>query len=100
MSLNPVTVVRIYLSEEEKSLQSVLNYLHDEAKVRGVTVFRGVSGYGQNREIHNSHLVDVSFNLPLVIEFFDGGNKTQDAIDHLHTMVKPEHIISWQANCY
>ena len=40
-----VTMVRIYLTEAEKMLDTVLKRLHDWEKVRGVTVFRGISGF-------------------------------------------------------
>ena len=42
MKTTQVTVVRIYLSEKEGQLESLLRRLHDWEKVRGVTVFRGI----------------------------------------------------------
>ena len=46
MNSKGVTVVRVYLHESESLPQRLLDYLHDEAGVRGVTVFRGVTGFG------------------------------------------------------
>lgn len=71
-----VTVVRIYLSEADhghrKSLmQEILNILHDQHKVKGVTVFRGIAGFGQGGEIHAADVLRLMVDLPLVIEFFD-----------------------------
>jgi hypothetical protein len=37
-----VTMVRIYLTEGQHQLDPLLAKLHDEEKVRGVTVFRGI----------------------------------------------------------
>ena len=39
-----VTMVRIYLTESQRILDTLLKQLHDEEKVMGVTVFRGISG--------------------------------------------------------
>ena len=47
MKFSDVTMVRIYLTETAKLLKKLLAKLHDEEKVRGVTVFRGISGFGR-----------------------------------------------------
>ena len=36
-----VTMVRIYLHEAKAHMEELLQYLHDDSKVHGVTVFRG-----------------------------------------------------------
>ena len=41
-----VTVVRIYLHEREPRLKNIMQVLHDELHVRGVTAFRGIAGFG------------------------------------------------------
>jgi PII-like signaling protein len=71
MKHSDVTVVRIYLTEGEKLMKTLLAKLHDEEKVRGVTVFRGISGFGRSGVVHSSTLLDLSLDLPVVIEFFD-----------------------------
>lgn len=88
-------MVRVYIMEAEKQLKAILSYLHDTAKVRGVTVFRGISGFGKSREMHSSTLIDLSLNLPIAIEFFDSKERTVDIIKHLNTLVEPGHIASW-----
>ncbi|MCL5260706.1 MAG: DUF190 domain-containing protein [Gammaproteobacteria bacterium] len=92
-----VTVVRVYITESSHLLGKLVNYLKDDAKVRGVTVFRGISGYGDDKKLHAASLVDLSLNLPLVIEFFDNKNKITAVIKKLNTILKPEHIIFWNA---
>jgi PII-like signaling protein len=52
MNETEVIVVRIYLHEAKAHLAELLQYLHDESKVRGVTVFRGITGFGSSGEIH------------------------------------------------
>ncbi len=39
-----VLVVRVYLTEGEKLLKQILSDLHDDHRVQGVTVFRGIAG--------------------------------------------------------
>lgn len=92
-----VTVVRVYLSEGDQLLKPLMAKLHDEEGVRGVTVFRGVSGFGQDGKIHSSSLLDLATDLPMVIEFFDEPAKVNSIIDHLNQVVKPGHIVSWSA---
>ncbi len=90
-----MTMVRVYVLEAEKHMQSIVSYLHDTVKVRGVTVFRGITGFGRSGEIHSSHLMDLSLNLPIVVEFFDTKARVDDAIQYLNTFVEPGHITSW-----
>ncbi|EKE01082.1 MAG: hypothetical protein ACD_21C00223G0003 [uncultured bacterium] len=97
INVTNVTVVRVYITETSKLLEKVFSYLKDEAKVRGVTVFRAISGYGDNKKTHTASLVDLSLDLPLVIEFFDEKDKTVPIIEHLNSILKPEHIIFWDA---
>ncbi len=93
-----VTMVRVYLTEERAHLSKLIKRLNDEHRVRGVTVFRGVAGFGQSGEIHSSSLLDVSLDLPVVIEFFDEAEKAAVVIEELYTIVGSGHIISWLAN--
>lgn len=92
-----VTMVRVYLTEADRLLKKVLSRLHDEEKVRGVTVFRGVSGFGKSGAVHSAGLLDLSSDLPVVVEFFDEPGKVAEIIDHLNTLVGTGHIVSWPA---
>ena len=89
------TMVRIYTTESAHKLEPVLSFLHDEAKVRGVTVLRGVSGFGKSGKMHESHIVDLSFDLPLVVEFFDDTEKVQSALSKLESYISPDHVVTW-----
>ena len=93
-SLNMV-MVRIYLTEENAHLETLLTFLHDVEKVKGVTVYRAIEGYGDSGRIHKSSLIDLSMNLPIVMEFFDEPEKIDDIISHLENNFKPGHIVSW-----
>ncbi len=97
MRHSDVTLVRIYLTEAEKTLKTLLAKLHDEEKVRGVTVFRGVSGFGRSGKVHSSTLLDLSLDLPVVVEFFDEPAKVNRILSHLKDILPPGHVVSWPA---
>ncbi len=92
-----VTMVRVYLSEERAHLSRLLKRLNDEHRVRGVTAFRGIAGFGQSGALYSSSLLDISLDLPVVIEFFDTAEKTAVLMDELYAVVGPGHIVSWTA---
>jgi len=97
MISSDVTVVRIYLHEAKAHIDELLGYLHDESKVHGVTVFRGITGFGSSGKYHSSTLIDMSLDLPVVVEFFDAPDKVETIIEHLHSQIKPGHIVYWSA---
>ena len=70
---------------------------HDEERVRGVTAFRGIAGFGASGKVHSSTLLDMSLNLPLVVEFFDEPEKVDRILEHLTKRRLPGHIVSWSA---
>lgn len=90
-----VTFVRIYLTEGEGRMQGLLQRLHDEEKVQGVTVFRGICGFGKSGKLHSSSLLDMSLDLPLVIEFYDVPSKVDTILEHIRHDIEPGHIVSW-----
>ncbi len=91
-----VTLVRIYLSEADHKLDALMQRLHDEEHVRGVTVFRGITGFGDGGQVHGSSLLDLSLDLPLVVEFYDQPERIETILDGLSDLVKPRHVISWE----
>ncbi len=92
-----VTVVRIYCTEGEGRLKDLLSRLHDDYRVRGVTVFRGIAGFGVSGELHSSSLLDISLDLPQVIEFFDKTEKIAEILAELANTFEPGHVLSWNA---
>ena len=93
-----VTVVRVFLTEGKGQMEYLIKQLHDDYNIRGVTVFRGVSGFGQSGKLHESTLLDLSLDLPVVLEFFDTPEKIQPVIEELNNTLKPGHYVYWSAN--
>ncbi|HQU15664.1 MAG: hypothetical protein B7Z66_10610 [Chromatiales bacterium 21-64-14] len=92
-----VTMVRIYITEGNGKMEQLLKQLHDVEKVRGATVYRAVTGFGQSGRMHSSTLLDMSLDLPLVLEFFDEPQRAATIQEHLATVIKPGHMVSWPA---
>ena len=92
-----VTMVRIYITEGQHQFQRLMSLLHDEEKVCGVTAFRGIAGFGKSGTLHSSSLIDVSLDLPLVLEFFDHPEKVERVLKDLNKIIEPGHIVSWPA---
>ncbi len=98
MKTEAITMVRIYLTESESKLQALIKRLHDWEHIRGLTVFRGISGFGSSGVVHTSALVDLSLDLPVVIEFFDIPERIETTLSHLSEMADPGHIVTWPAS--
>lgn len=90
-------MVRIYLSERDKNFKPLLEHLHDQDHVRGVTVFRGIAGFGDSGVLHASGLMDLSLDLPLVVEFCDEASRVEQTLDYLNRVIKPGHVVTWSA---
>jgi PII-like signaling protein len=71
----PAKQLRIYIGEADKwhgrpLVEELVQRLRAEG-VAGVTVLRGVEGFGANTHIHKARLVELSADLPLVLEVVD-----------------------------
>lgn len=97
MSVKEVTIARIYTLEGHDQLNQALDILRDEEKIYGVTIIRGIVGFGENRKVHTSSLLTLSLELPLIIEFYDEPEKVEKAIQILKSRLDFKHIVSWSA---
>lgn len=99
-----ITVVRIYLKESDQGrkkslMEEILNILQDQHKMHGVTVFRGIAGFGSRGAVHSADLLRLMVDLPLVIEFYDRSVVADAAIALLSDLVPAGHIVRWRATC-
>ncbi|QWF70137.1 DUF190 domain-containing protein [Methylomonas paludis] len=100
MATKTVTIVRVYLREGENLLSDLLKFLHDEVQVSGVTVVRGIAGFGADGKLHLSSLSDLSLDLPLIVEFYDTPERISPILQALESQPGITHVISWQSTCY
>jgi uncharacterized protein len=97
MNMVDITMVRVYLAEGRSDLSKVEKWLQKEAGVKGYTVFRGIAGVGSDGKKHTASLLDLSSELPIVIEFFDIPERIDSILENLQKIVKAERIVSWSA---
>ncbi len=76
-------LVRIFVGESDKHHhaplhRALLERLRAEG-FAGATVFHGIAGFGARSVIHTSHILDLSTDLPVVIEVVDD----QEHVDKL-----------------
>src|SRR5204863_8646253 len=76
-------MVRIFFGESDRwkhrPLEAALLERLRKEGFAGATVFRGTSGFGANSVIHTTHLLELSSDLPVVIEVVD----TEEHVERL-----------------
>jgi uncharacterized protein len=85
------TLLRIFISEQDKYQHKplylqILNTLRQE-KIAGATVLRAIAGFGAKSHIHSASILDISNNLPLVIEAVDTESSIQQVLPKLDEMI-------------
>ena len=50
-------------------------------------MLRGVQGFGANSVVHRTALLEMSSDLPIVVEIVDSEAKIKQLVPHLETMV-------------
>ena len=85
------TLVRIFFGESDKwhhqPLETALLERLRRAGFAGATVFRGVAGFGANSVIHTSRLLELSSDLPVVVEIVDSEEHVQKLLPILDEML-------------
>jgi hypothetical protein len=90
-------LLRVFIGESDR-FQGIPLYEAIVQKVRelglaGATVLRGSEGFGAHSVVHKSSLLEMSTDLPIVIEIVDTADKVQLLIPHLEKMV-PEGMVT------
>ncbi|MCB9701545.1 MAG: DUF190 domain-containing protein [Myxococcales bacterium] len=91
-----VVVVRVYMVGGSSSVDTLLKRLHAWGKVRGVTVLRGIQGYGGNTPVRPTTSLTEE-EMPLVVEFYEEPGRLEEILTHLEPMPGVRHIIHWSA---
>ncbi len=85
------TLMRIHIGESDKwhgkpLYEAIVEELRKE-KFSGVTVLRGVAGYGGSSVYHTDKLLRLSQDLPIVLEVIESQERIDEILPHLDEMV-------------
>jgi PII-like signaling protein len=77
-------LLRIFLGEIDKighqPLYEVILLTARNLGIAGATVVRGIMSYGASTRIHTAKLIDISEDLPIIIEIIDTAEKINNFI--------------------
>jgi uncharacterized protein len=87
----PAKRICIYIGESDKwhgvPLYEAIVVKARELHLAGATVLRGPMGFGANSRIHTAKILQLSEDLPIVVELVDAAGKLDTLIPHLEEMV-------------
>lgn len=82
--------MKVYASSTDRLgsqlLYEAIVYKARETGLSGVTVYRGVMGYGLSSHVHTSRFWELTDKLPIVIEIID----LQEKIESFYSIIEPE----------
>jgi PII-like signaling protein len=83
-------LLRIYTDESARSghkslFEAIVLKARDQG-IAGATVLRGPMGFGHTHHIQNASILNLSGNLPLVIEIVDEEPKLRDFLSSIESM--------------
>jgi len=102
-------LVRVFIGEADRWKGAPLyEAIVDEARalgLAGATVLKGFMGYGCKAHVHTAKLLELSYDLPIVVEIVDTEAKIQKLLPKLQEMVQEGlvtlekvHVILYRAN--
>lgn len=87
----PAKKLTIYVDETDrykgKPVYEALMDLLFRNRISGVSVFRGVAGYGSDGKFHTSKMLELSTNLPVKIEVVDSEEMIAKVLPEVSEMV-------------
>lgn len=95
-------ILKIYISEDSKykghNLYHALVLKLKELGMAGVTVTRGIEGYGQEKRLHTARVLDLSLSLPIIVEVVDIPERIEKAIPVVEAMVNEGLVMVTDVN--
>lgn len=95
-------LLKIYISEDSKykghSLYHALVLKLKEIGMAGVTVIRGIEGFGQEKRLHTTRILDLTLSLPIIVEVVDTPERIEKAIPVVKEMVNEGLIMLTDVN--
>jgi len=89
-------ILRIFIDEDLKwhnklLYRAIVDQLL-EMEIAGATVFKGVEGFGSKAHIHSARILEITENLPMLIEVVDKPRQIQKALNAVEPML-PQHCL-------
>ncbi|MFN2500567.1 MAG: DUF190 domain-containing protein [Pyrinomonadaceae bacterium] len=85
-------LLRIFIGELDKynhqPLYEALVHACKSQGLAGATVLRGILSYGASSRIHTAKLLDLSFDLPIVVEIIDESQKIDAFLETANKMIE------------
>ncbi|EDP75434.1 DUF190 domain-containing protein [Hydrogenivirga sp. 128-5-R1-1] len=92
MKCEEALLVRIFIGEndrrEGKPLYKFITEFCRERGIAGVTVFRGIMGYGKSSVLHRQSILKLSSDLPVVIEVIDCEERIEEVLPELSSFLE------------
>ncbi|MCX7760312.1 MAG: DUF190 domain-containing protein [Hydrogenothermaceae bacterium] len=85
-------LLRIHIGEADKFegkplYKKILSVLR-ENKIAGATVIRGIAGFGKSTVLHTASIIDISEDLPIVIEVIDREENINTVLPKIDELIK------------
>jgi uncharacterized protein len=84
-------LVRVYVGESDthdgRPLYDAIVRLLRERGIRGVSVFRGIEGFGRSSRVHTTRILALSEDLPILVEAVDAADHVRAVLPELEAMV-------------
>jgi PII-like signaling protein len=85
-------LLRIFIGERDKyqhqPLYEAIVLAAKKEGIAGATVLRGILSFGASSRIHTAKLLELSFDLPIVIEIVDQDKKIEDFLIEVNEMIE------------
>ncbi|MBK6921525.1 MAG: DUF190 domain-containing protein [Deltaproteobacteria bacterium] len=91
MDKREALLVRVYLTERRARVNQLLQHLHDDHGVRGVTVFDARAGLGHTAREKDS-LASIE-GKSIVLEFFEAAPRAKEILAVVRSLVAPRHVV-------
>ncbi|MDD4924561.1 MAG: DUF190 domain-containing protein [Dehalococcoidales bacterium] len=84
-------MVRIFIGESDKVdgkplYQALVEKLRQE-QISGATVLRGILGYGARSIIHTANILQLSHDLPVIVEVVDTQENIDRVLPHIESII-------------
>lgn len=84
-------ILKIYVNEDSKykghNLYHALVFKLRDMGMAGVTVTRGIEGFGHEKRIHTTRILDLTLSLPIIIDVIDIPERIEKVIPVVKEMV-------------